>query len=54
MKPIYLCDLHADATGFRIIQFVKDARRKPRCADCGQPATHLCDADTPPNEVNDD
>lgn len=50
-KPVYLCDLHADACGFRTISFTNGGMR---CQRCGQEATHICDSNTPENEVNDD
>lgn len=53
-NPIYLCDLHADASGFRSLSVIALSKWWVACAHCGRPATHICDANTPPNEVCDD
>lgn len=51
MKEIYLCDLHADAHGFRVLRLSSGGFR---CKECVEEATQVCDANTPPNEVSDD
>jgi hypothetical protein len=51
-KPIYVCDLHADIYGFRLIRFAPDTSM--RCKLCMAKATQVVDENTPPNDVCDD